>query len=387
MRFFYIVLVVLWLPLTAVAETFDIFGYFEPQYYGFATDGMYYQLQTNKLRVDFEGEVSNRVSFGANVNLINYNGMEEYDILDYLPARVTESIPPDQISSYKIAYHDTVFLDNAYMRIGFQRVDVMVGKQQISYGSGYAWNPTDIFNVKDVLDPTYEQPGQNAIRVDVQLMGELTAMGVYSPGDDFEESKALVRLKTYVSGFDVAVMGAVLNHEKTDYFSFTTSNESRNMYGIDVVGQILGLGVWAEGAYNVMETWDDYMEVLIGVDYTLDNSTYLMGEFYHNSGGRDDYSKYNLNDYMRYFTGESRSMGRDNIFCYVDYPATDLMSVGASVIFCISDATAAMVPQLNYNLFQNVDFTVMGNLFMGKPGTTFSSDLGQGGLARLQIYF
>jgi hypothetical protein len=150
---------------------------------------------------------------------------------------------------------------------------------------------------------------------------------------------------------------------------------------------MLGLGVWLEGAYNVMETSDDYVEALMGVDYTLDRGTYMMGEFYHNSEGINDYLKYNLNDYMRYFFGESRSMGKDNIFCYVDHPATDLLRVGASVIFCISDATAAVVPQLNCSLFQNVDFTMMGNLFAGKSGTSFSSDMGQGGLVRLQVYF
>ena len=273
------------------------------------------------------------------------------------------------------------------MRIGFRRIDVTAGKQQISYGSGYAWNPTDIFNVKDVLDPTYEQPGQNAIRLDVQLSGDLSAIGVYSPGDDFEESKALVRLKTYISGYDVAVMGAVLDQETTDYLTFTESSESRIMYGVDVVGQLLGLGVWMEGTYNVMETSDDYAEALVGMDYTLDGGTYMMGEYYHNNGGKDDYLKYSLNDYMRYFSGELRSMGKDNIFYYIDHPATDLMSIGASVIYCITDATAAVVPQILYSLFQDVDLTVMGNLFVGKPGTTFSSDLGQGGLVRLRVYF
>ncbi len=387
MRKFYIALFFLWLPLIAGAGDLDIFGYFEPQYYWFVADEQYYQLQTNKLRVDLEGHVSSKVSFGANFNLINYNGIEEFDILDYLPARITSTIPPDQISSYKIAYHDTVFLDNAYMRIGFRRVDVTVGKQQISYGSGYAWNPTDIFNVKDVLDPTYEQPGQNAIRLDMQVTGDLSVIGVYSPGDDFEESKALIRLKTYISGYDVAVMGGVLDQETTDYLTFTKSSELRNLYGVDVVGQLLGLGVWLEGTYNVMETSDDYAEVLLGVDYTLDSGTYLVGEYYHNSGGKDDYLKYSLNDYMRYFSGELRSMGTDNIFCYIDHPATDLLSIGASVIYCISDVGVAVVPQILCSLFQDVDFTMMGNLYAGKSGTTFSSDLGQGGLVRLRVYF
>ena len=31
-----------------------------------------------------------------------------------------------------------------------------MGKQQISLGTGYVWNPTDVFNIKELFDPTYE---------------------------------------------------------------------------------------------------------------------------------------------------------------------------------------------------------------------------------------
>ncbi len=41
-----------------------------------------------------------------------------------------------------------IFLD--YNKL---RLNIRVGKQQLPWGTGYAWNPTDIFNAKDILDP------------------------------------------------------------------------------------------------------------------------------------------------------------------------------------------------------------------------------------------
>jgi len=57
-----------------------------------------------------------------------------------------------------------------------------VGEQQISLGTGYAWNPTNIFNVKDLPDPTYEQPGHTALRADLPVGERGEAVLIYAPG-------------------------------------------------------------------------------------------------------------------------------------------------------------------------------------------------------------
>ena len=63
-----------------------------------------------------------------------------------------------------------MYLDNIYLRTSFQRFDFTIGKQPISLGTGYAWNPLDIFNRKDLIDPTYEQAGINALRMEIPVM-------------------------------------------------------------------------------------------------------------------------------------------------------------------------------------------------------------------------
>jgi hypothetical protein len=110
----------------------DISGYFEPQYSGFDTRGEYSEIFSNKLRVDLEAAPSENASLAANFDYITYHGRTSYNLLNYLPESLAATVPPEAISLFQFSYHDSVFLDNAYLKLAFPAFDVTVGKQQIS---------------------------------------------------------------------------------------------------------------------------------------------------------------------------------------------------------------------------------------------------------------
>jgi len=103
---------------------------------------------------------------------------------EFIPL-VTNKLRVDLKSSLtdNITFSDRTFLDNAYLKLSLKAFDLTVGKQQISLGTGYVWNPTDVFNIKDPLDPTYEQPGHNALRVDVALGNNTTLTALASTSE------------------------------------------------------------------------------------------------------------------------------------------------------------------------------------------------------------
>jgi hypothetical protein len=158
------------------------------------------------------------------------------------------------------------------------------------------------------------------------------------------------------------------------------------MVGGDFAGELLGIGVWGEFGHNSMEHSDDYFEGLLGSDYTFENGLYVLAELYSNERGRSDDS-YDLNDWLRFLTSETRTVTRDQLYAYVNYPATDLLNVGGSIIGSLNDGSLALVPTLEYNIDTNLDLTFFGNFYLGDEGTAFSSSLGQGGLLRLRYYF
>jgi len=372
----------------AQAQEVDVFGYFEPQYYGVYFNDTYCQFQSNKLRVDLKSTAIANTEFGADVIFLLYHGKTNWNILDFLPETISSTIPPELRPFYEFDYGDTLYLDNVYARFALNRFAVTVGKQQISLGTGYFANPTDIFNTKDALDPTYEQPGHNALRMDLQVTPRLSFMALYSPIEfDFENSGKLLRAKLGLGHFDLSVLGCETQYTATDFYTFEQTHERRRILGADIVGELVGMGVWAEGIYNFFEDSDDGYEFLFGTDYTFESGLYAMLEYHRNSMAESNHEDYDLNDWMRFYVGETKTIASDQIYGLVQYPLTDMLVIGGSVVLSPSDGSAAIIPMIQYSLFQNIELTLMGNVYIGEEGTAYSASLGNGAFLRASVYF
>jgi hypothetical protein len=371
------------------AQDLDIYGYFEPQFNLISQDDDSYQLQSNKLRVDLKSYIDENIEFGANFDWITYHGKRDWNYWDFIPADVTSSFHPALRERHHFTYHDRSFLDNAYLRLSFPLLDFMVGKQQISLGTGYAWNPTDVFNFKDLMDPTYEQPGHNALRFDVPLGHTFSFVALYAPEAVWENSGKLLRLKGRSGHFDFSIIGTETQWILTHYpepGSYVDALK-RRLVGGDFVGELLGSGVWGEGAYNFVGDFEDFWELLIGGDYTFDSQAYLMLEFYHHSLGKSDYRDYDLNDWLRFFYQEQKSLTRDQVYCLIQYPLTDLIKIGGSTLLSLSDGSIALVPTLLYSFHENIEFTLIGNVNVGQEGKAYGSSQGHSLLLRSRVYF
>lgn len=386
-KFWMISLFLLSLPFRSYTQQVDVSGYFEPQVMGTVIKDNFYQLDTNKLQIDLESDVGEHATFGANFDFINYFGKTEWNLLDYLPDSITGTISPEQRPLYNWPYNDRIFLDNAYLKLSFKYADLTLGKQQISLGTGYAWNPTDVFNFKDLFDPTYEQPGHNAIRLDIPVGTQYGIVMIYTPEDEWKNSGKLLRLKGKTTHFDYSMIAIEKEWTFTDYSTFTPFVQKRRVLGGDFAGELLGLGVWGEFAYNDMEKTENFYEAVIGLDYTFRSGTYLMCEYYRNTLGKTDYEQYDLNDWMQFFSQEKKAISRDQFYVSINHPVTDLVNSGCSVITSINDRSVAVIPTLSYNIFENVDLFAYLNFYFGKEGKSFASNLGNGGIARARVYF
>jgi hypothetical protein len=262
------------------------------------------------------------------------------------------------------------------------------GKQQISLGTGYFSNPTDVFNIKDAVDPTYEQPGHNGIRLDWMLARRLQLLALYAPIEDhWERSGKLLRLKVGLGHFDLSALGIEIPYRRTDFSTLEVEEQRRQILGGDVVGELLGLGVWAEGAYSFLKDDEEFYEFLVGTDYTFESGLYGLLEYHHNSLGKGKDDELDLGAWMRFLTGETKTIARDQIYGFVQYPVTDLIALGSSFIYSVSDGSAALVPTAYWSLFENVELTLIVNLFVGEEGKVYSSALGNGGFLRARVYF
>ncbi|MCD6115921.1 hypothetical protein J7K93_02810 [bacterium] len=413
--------------LPAFSQQVEVFGYFEPQLMLAKIGNDFYQLSSNKLRVDLQLKASDNVSFGANFNYITYHGKTKWDILKFLPESVAAEAPTLNLFGYEtnpyiMPYKNRNFLDNAFVKLSFKYADFTIGKQQLSIGTGYAWNPTDVFNKKDVIDPTYEQPGHNAFRMDLPIKGDFGITAIYAPTEDWHDTDILVKLKGRFSHFDFSFLGSQKHWAYTDArivdpiaMNFYKMNTKRHILGADFAGELFGFGVWGEYAYNKvkiddqekqtyldafspllavssypyqsMEIKQDYYELVMGFDYTFDFQTYIMCEYYRNTSAKSDYKHYNFNDWMQYLSAETKSITRDQVYIFVQHPLTDLINISTSCIISLSDNSSAVIPMVTYNVFENVDLSLFVNYYFGKEGTAYAGNLGNGGIFRARVYF
>jgi hypothetical protein len=381
-------------PLLRAQERVDVFGYFETSAMGSRIQHRMDQLFSNKLRVDVASDVADNITFAANFDYITYHGSTSWNLLDYLPDHLTAIIDRKHRPFYTLPFDNRQFLDNAFIRVAFERFDLTAGKQQISLGTGYVWNPVDVFNIKDPLDPTYEQPGHNALRLDIPIGLRYTATALYSPDESWTESAKLLQFKGRVSRFDYSVLAIETVWRFHDYtrlaangLYFVEQPERRRLLGAGTAGELLGLGLWAEYGYNSLEQSDDFQELVIGLDYTFDSQTYLMTEYYRNTLGKSDKDLYTLNDWMRQLAGEQKAISRDQLYLLLQHPVTDFIDLGTSCLYSLSDQSVAIIPTLNYSFAANMQITAYVNINLGSDGSVYATDSGNGGLVRARIYF
>ncbi|MFH1726918.1 MAG: hypothetical protein ABIA04_00680 [Pseudomonadota bacterium] len=371
----------------AYSTDLDIYGYYEPQYQGFYINDQYIHLNSNKLRVDLRSQPVESVELKANFNSILYFGQTTWNILDYLPSSLTSSLSNELAANFAFDFENQYYLDNVYAKFKTEYIDVTIGKQQIAFGSGYAWNPIDTFNQKDVMDPTYEKAGVNAIRLEGNIGTRFSYDLMVSPAEDLTDSGKLARAKIFLGSFDFSAMYVEQAWTYTDYSTFTETSYLRRLIGGDLSGELLGVGMHAEGGYSILVDGDNFWEVLGGLDYTFDFETMIMIEYYHNSQGKTSSADYTLTDWMQYYAQEKKTIAQDQIYFYLSHPLSDFIEAGLSVISCINDASFMVVPMFTYSMLENVDLSMFIGANIGETGDFYGSSAGQGGFVRAKVYF
>ena len=182
------------------AADLELSGYYEHTLQVDVSDDSDEQiLDASKLRVDlFSGGGENELELRANVNFIVYHSDIFYDISPYMPEDIVQQLTDwDRTDVLQAGFpRERIYLDNAFLtwRKDFGKghrqktLRIRAGRQQLSWGKGYSYNPTDLFHVKNPIDPTYEKEGVNALRFDFRwgVGGELSL--VTAPDNKFEDA-------------------------------------------------------------------------------------------------------------------------------------------------------------------------------------------------------
>jgi len=355
------------------ALSLDLTGYYEntlaPEYSDRAEDRL---LDASKLRLDFSsGSADSGIEFKGNVNFIAYHTDVEIDVSPYLPEAIADSLQARNISAQIRLERSRIFLDNAYLSWRFWGLRLRAGRQQLTWGPAYSFNPTDLFHRKQMLDPAHEKEGVTALRIDYRwgVGGQLAAIMI--PGGMLAESGYALRLAEHIPsiGYDVALtLHQVEDSTSLDPESLKPCHQRRRAVGLDFSGGLFGLGFWFEGNYNMMETEDDFVRFVTGLDYTLENGLYMIFEGLYN-GRAETGSPYPVRDWLEniYF---SEPVSRYRFMAGLRKDLTELTS-GSLYYFGGTDGSFVLNPRLDASIAQNADLTLFGAATFGNKDGQF----------------
>jgi|GEM_PF-1462000 len=269
---------------------------------------------------------------------------------------------------------NSLVLDRALVKLYFRSFDLFIGRQTIGWGTGYAWNPTDIWNRKNPADPTAPKSGVNALRAEIPLGSNAGVSLVISPGSGIDQTSAGGRVKWNLAGYDLSLS---LGRMHTDDDALMGLPE-KLFFGCDMAGQIGEIGVFAEAAI-VKQRYDNerylsreriYAQTDAGCYYTFENGLYVMAEYYFNRLGADSPGDYDLRSLLHLLNGDMAGLGRHYGFAGFTKELFDYWNLSFNVLGNITDRSVMLLPSMEYVHSENISVTLGGNIGIGDERRT-----------------
>jgi hypothetical protein len=355
-------------------------GYLEHQYSSSHTVGGWSQLDYDRFRLDLAAVAGRGARVEAAAVWQLFRGNTSVRLRDLLP-EVYRPLAPNTA----VTIEDRLYFNHLYAVVPMGAFDLTVGKQYLAWGRATAFNPTELFRPKNLLEPGYEREGIGAIalRATTGALGDVQAVLV--PDGSFQTSAKVIRVRQHLAGFDLSALAAELHQGVgTSYLGGLAGPRRRRVtLGGDLSGEVLGLGVWLEGTWSSHEG-QEWVELTLGGNYTLPGDVLVTLEGYYDGRGKWT-PPYPLTSWLGRLIGARRTLGKGMVFGMLSHPG-ELWSYGLAGVGNTGDHSVVLIPNLAWAFAQDVDFLFNAYLPLGSDGTEFGTT-GAGGFVRLRIYF
>jgi len=353
-------------------------------------------LNSTRARLNISGRPDRNFDFGIGIVGTLNSGAVEFDLTRYMPDDIKQNLIPEASEMFKQRIGNQIFLQEAFGTLYMPDFTLRIGRHKFYTGTGYAYNPIDIFNYKNPLDPTYEINGIDSVLGTIDLPRQTEIQMFMEFADRLSNSGYMLRLKTYVSGWDVALQYSQHTKERVNWEAFNSSEFRWRLLGIELAGELGGIGIHGEGGYVFIESEGDagtltnagenHERYLIGMDHTFDFQLYVIAEYLRIGQGRTDSSAITLNDRIAYLSGDILSTNRDTVFAGATYPLTDLMDFSLYGIIACNDPSAIINPWLLYSIYPGVNMSFTVYVPVGDEQSQ-NGKSGTGGFVRLKFNF
>jgi hypothetical protein len=256
-----------------------------------------------------------------------------------------------------------IAIDRANITLRLPRCDLTVGRQAISLGTTYFWNPNDLLTAFSPyeFDRDYK-PGVDGVKADFAL-GRFSGISfIYGAGESFRlnESALLIRAFTNTYDFDLAVMAGRFRQD--------------GFVGADFSGEAgPGIGVRGALSYFATESDDDFFQAVVGSEYRFENNLYISAEYFYNGFGTTHTSRY-LGKFSssRIMEGDIYNISRHYLGILGSYEVTPLLLTSLATIINLIDHSVLISPTVIYSLSDNAEFVAGMVIGEGKEPKRYS---------------
>jgi hypothetical protein len=252
--------------------------------------------------------------------------------------------------------------DRLIVRLKLPHVDVTLGRQPITFGSGMFFTPLDLVNpfTPTTID-TEVKPGVDAIRVDgyVGVSTRITAVAAYAGAWEADGLAIAAAGQTTVGVTDLGLLYGFIHGD--------------HVIGATVVSGIGPVGVHGDAALTIADPDTDdgvYFRGVLGAGGMVTSTTSLSGEVYVQTLGTTEPSELFVQMMgPRYGRGELWLAGLGYYGLALDQEIVPVLHASLALIGSFTDASHLLTPSLRWSVSDNAEVAVGGFVGLGKrPG-------------------
>lgn len=252
--------------------------------------------------------------------------------------------------------------DRLLARVSVPHVDLTLGRQPISFGSGLFFTPLDLVNpfTPATVDTEYK-PGVDAFRVDGYLgfAGRITAVAAYAGSWDEDGVTAALYGQ---STFGVTDLGLFYGFVQGDH-----------VVGATMVSALGPVGVHADATVTVPNPDLDepvFFRGVVGADGRPTGTTTILGEIYVQTLQDGDTSDlFTTLQTPRYARGEVWLGGLAYAGLSVQQEIVPTLNASLGTFVNLTDPSALLAPSLAWSIADEVDAAFGGYVGLGKRPT------------------
>jgi hypothetical protein len=268
--------------------------------------------------------------------------------------------------------------DRLLVKASTPGLDVTVGRQPVSFGSGLFFTPLDLVNpfTPATIDSEYK-PGVDAVRVDAYKGAGASATAVVTWADQplgsDDPEQGLRRINAALTG--QATVGV------TDIGLFAGAIQGDGVFGATVISSVGPVGLHGDVALTLPrdgDVEDPFVRAVIGVDGLPHWRLSIAGELYvQTNGSTDPADLLTTLQGERYTRGELWLGGVAYAGVSANLEVTPLVHVGAATFVNLTDPSLLIAPSVNWSVAGNAVVAAGGYIGVGeRPGALSEPGLG-----------